>query len=165
MRWRFVRALRVWSRRASVTHAMDSCVGNASLGRWQALGSFPTLGSRTFPSRFATVPKDVPIGQICVLWPPALLRVLWPPALLQQRLWSHLGRLAARRVIATPCLLNFSETSHTHLRVYQSTSKRVQKQGFAPYSPPAGLVTITGTAFHQGFSKSKVNFPSRPSRL
>ena len=71
-------------------------------------------------------------GQICVVWPPALL---------QQRVCSHLGRLAARLVLATPCLFNFSETSHTHLRVYQSTSRRLQNQGFAQYSAPAGLVT------------------------
>ena len=130
---------------------MDSFAGDASLGRLQAFGSSATLGSRTLPSR----PTKV-FGQICVVWQPALL---------QRPVCSHLGRLAARLVLATPCLFNFSETSHTHLRVYQSTSRGLQKQGFAQYSAPAGLVTSLETAFDQGSSQSKVDFLARPSRL
>ena len=76
---------------------------------------------------------------------------VWPPALLQQRVCSHLGRLAARLVLATPCLFTFSETSHAHLRVYQSTSRRLQKQGFAQYSAPAGLVTSLELLLARGF--------------
>ena len=148
MRWRFVRAPRVWPRRASPTHVMDSFAGDASLGRLQAFGPSPTLGSRALHSR----PTKV-LGQICVVWPPALL---------QQRVCSHLGRLAARLVLATPCLFNFSETSHTHLRVYQSTSRGLQKQGFAQYSAPAGLVTSLELLLSRGLPSPRwISLPAQ----
>ena len=92
-------------------------------------------------------------GQICVVWQPALL---------QQRVCSHLGRLAARLVLATPCLFNFSETSHTHLRVYQSTSRRLQNQGFAQYSAPAGLVTSLELLLTRGFPSPRwISLPAQ----
>ena len=154
MRWRFVRRLRVRPRRASPTHQMDGFAGNASLG----LLPDPWLARTPFEANRGAkgCAHNKVFGQICVVGPPALL---------PQRVRSHLGRLAARLVIATPCLLNFSETPHTHLRVYQSTSRRLQKQGLAQHFCPRGPGDIIGTAFGQGFSKSKVNFPSRPSLL
>ena len=154
MRWRFVWRLRVRPRRASPKHQMDGFAGNASLG----LLPDPWLAHTPFEANHGAkgCAHNKVFGQI---W------FVWPPALLQQRVCSHLGRLAARLVFASPCLFNFSETSHTHLRVYQSTSRRLQNQGFAQYCVPAGLVDITGTAFGQGFSQYKVDFLTRPSRL
>ena len=142
--WRFVRCLRVRPRRASPTHQMDGILPDHWLAHTPFEANHGAKGCA----------HNKVFGQICVVGTPALLA---------QRVWSHLGRLAARLVIVTPGLLNFSEASHTHLRVNQSTSRRLPKQGLAQCFCPHGPGDIIGTAFGQGVPKSRVNFSSRPS--